>query len=90
MLSKGKISASNYNNFHVLKPREEPLQKSFNRLIKRSFDIVFSLLVILLLLSWLFPILAFLIKKQSRGPIFFKQLRTGKKTNPFCVINLEA
>jgi len=83
MLSYGKISASSYNNFHVLKPRHEPLQKSFNRLIKRAFDIVFSLLVVIFLLSWLFPILAFLIKKQSKGPIFFKQLRTGKKNQPF-------
>ena len=83
MLSKGKFSASNYNNFQVLKPREEPLQKSFNRLIKRSFDLFFSLLVIVLVLSWLYPILAFLIKKQSKGPVLFKQLRTGKKNQSF-------
>lgn len=83
MLSKEKFSASSYHNFQVLKPREEPLQKSFNRLIKRAFDIFISLLVIILVLSWLFPILAFLIKKQSKGPVLFKQLRTGKKNQPF-------
>ena len=83
MISKGKISASSYNNFYVLKPRNEPLQKSYNRLFKRAFDFVFSLLVVIFLLSWLFPILAFLIKKQSKGPILFKQLRTGKKNQPF-------
>lgn len=83
MLSKGKISASNYNKFYVLKPRNEPLQKSYNRLFKRVFDLVFSLLVVVFLLSWLFPILAFLIKKQSKGPVLFKQLRTGKKNQPF-------
>ena len=83
MLSKGKISASSYNHFYVLKPRNEPLQKSHNRLIKRVFDLFFSLLVVIFLLSWLFPILAFLIKKQSKGPILFKQLRTGKKNQPF-------
>ena len=83
MLSKGKFSSSSYHNFQVLKPRNEPLQKNINRLIKRVFDLVFSLLVILLLLSWLFPILAFLIKKQSKGPVLFKQLRTGKKNQAF-------
>lgn len=83
MLSKGKFNASSYHNFQVLKPRHEPLQKSFNRFVKRAFDIVFSLLVIILVLSWLFPILAFLIKKQSKGPVLFKQLRTGKKNQPF-------
>jgi len=83
MLSKGKINASSYNNFYVLKPRHEPLQKSYNRLIKRVFDLGFSLMVVIFVLSWLFPILAFLIKKQSKGPILFKQLRTGKKNQPF-------
>ncbi|TRX15880.1 exopolysaccharide biosynthesis polyprenyl glycosylphosphotransferase [Flavobacterium franklandianum] len=83
MLSKEKFSSSSYHNFQVLKPREEPLQKSSNLLIKRVFDVIFSLLVVILILSWLFPILAFLIKKQSKGPILFKQLRTGKKNQPF-------
>lgn len=83
MLAKGKFSATSYNNFHVLRPRNEPLQKSFNRLIKRAFDIFLSLLVLILVLSWLFPILAFLIKKESKGPVLFKQMRSGKKNQPF-------
>jgi len=83
MLSKGELSASNFNQFHILIPRHEPLQNSYNRLLKRVFDIVFSLLVIVFVLSWLYPILAFLIKKQSPGPVLFKQLRTGKKNQAF-------
>lgn len=82
-LSKGKFTASSFHNFHVLKPRHEPLQNSFNRFIKRVFDVVVSLLVVLFLFSWLFPILALIIKKQSKGPVFFKQLRTGKKNQAF-------
>ena len=83
MMSKRKVSSTNYEGFHILKPRNEPLQKSSNRLVKRVFDLVFSSLVIVLLLSWLYPILAFLIKKQSKGPVLFKQMRTGKKNVPF-------
>ncbi|MES2545944.1 MAG: exopolysaccharide biosynthesis polyprenyl glycosylphosphotransferase [Bacteroidota bacterium] len=83
IISKSSFSSSNFNNFHVIRPRHEPLQDSYNRLMKRIFDIVFSLLVIVLVLSWLYPILAFLIKKESKGPVLFKQLRTGKKNQSF-------
>jgi len=44
---------------------------------KRGFDIVFSSLVIIFLLSWLLPLLAILIKLDSRGPVFFVQKRVG-------------
>jgi putative colanic acid biosynthesis UDP-glucose lipid carrier transferase len=83
-ISKIHFSASNFNNFHVIKPRYEPLQNAYNRLAKRIFDLVFSILVILLILSWLYPLLAYLINKQSKGPVLFKQMRTGKKNEPFC------
>jgi putative colanic acid biosynthesis UDP-glucose lipid carrier transferase len=82
-ISKIHFSASNFDNFHVIKPRYEPLQNAYNRLVKRVFDLVFSSLVILLILSWLYPLLAYLIKRQSKGPVLFKQMRTGKKNEPF-------
>jgi len=50
---------------------------------KRTFDVVFAALVVALLLSWLLPLIALLIKAESRGPILFKQLRTGKNGQPF-------
>jgi putative colanic acid biosynthesis UDP-glucose lipid carrier transferase len=78
-ISKVHFSSSNFDNFHVIKPRHEPLQNPYNRLIKRVFDIVFSSIIIVFILSWLYPILALMIKKESKGPILFKQLRTGKK-----------
>lgn len=83
MISRGQFSTSNFNNFQIIRPRYEPLQDAYNRLIKRIFDIVFSLLVIILILSWLYPIMAIIIKKQSKGPVLFKQLRTGKKNKSF-------
>lgn len=83
-ISKKHFSASNFSNFHVILPRYEPLQNAYNRLIKRTFDLVFSMLVIILILSWLYPLLAFLINKQSKGPVLFRQMRTGKKNEPFC------
>jgi len=59
------------------------IDKLSNRLLKRSFDIVFSLAVIILVFVWLFPIVALLIKMTSRGPIFFVQQRNGEGNQPF-------
>jgi hypothetical protein len=42
-------------NMPLLSLREEPLQSLLNRMIKRGFDVAFSLTVILLLFTWLFP-----------------------------------
>jgi putative colanic acid biosynthesis UDP-glucose lipid carrier transferase len=51
--------------------------------LKRAFDIAFASLVLVFLLSWLVPLIALIIKIDSRGPVFFKQLRTGKDGLPF-------
>jgi putative colanic acid biosysnthesis UDP-glucose lipid carrier transferase len=51
--------------------------------VKRSIDIFFSLLILIMILSWLMPILAILIKLDSRGPVFFKQKRTGYRGKTF-------
>lgn len=50
---------------------------------KRLVDITVSLVIVLLILSWLLPILAILIKLDSRGPIFFRQKRTGYRGRTF-------
>src|SRR5579863_10323 len=50
---------------------------------KRVFDIAVSLLLTILVLSWLIPILAILIKLDSKGPVFFVQTRIGFLGIPF-------
>ena len=72
-----------YGHMPILTPRREPLDNKANEIIKRAFDILFSSLVILLLLSWLVPLIALVIKLDSQGPVFFKQLRSGKGNKPF-------
>jgi putative colanic acid biosynthesis UDP-glucose lipid carrier transferase len=69
--------------FPVLQFRQIPLQSFEVRFVKRLFDLLFSSLVILLILSWLIPILGFLIKRESKGPVFFKQQRDGVDGQPF-------
>jgi lipopolysaccharide/colanic/teichoic acid biosynthesis glycosyltransferase len=51
-------------------------------LVKRSFDIVFSLSV-LILFSPLYLVLAALVAVSSPGPIFYVQQRVGKNHRPF-------
>ncbi len=67
----------------VSKIRKEPLEKKSNRVKKRLFDIFFSLGVILFIFTWLFPILAILVKLSSKGPVFYKQRRLGRDNKDF-------
>ncbi|MDP2686920.1 MAG: exopolysaccharide biosynthesis polyprenyl glycosylphosphotransferase [Aequorivita sp.] len=72
-----KLDFTYYGVLPILSMRKIPMDEPFNKFIKRSFDIVLSLLIIVGLLSWLTPILGILIKLESKGPVFFKQKRNG-------------
>lgn len=78
-----KLKYEHYDFIPVLSLREIPLDEPVNLFIKRVFDIVFSALVIILVLSWLTPIIAILIKLESKGPVFFKQERSGFSRSVF-------
>ncbi len=67
----------------ILTVRRHPLGFRANQLAKRLFDLVFSGLVIVGVFPILLPVLAFLIKLDSPGPVFFKQLRPGKRNKLF-------
>lgn len=61
----------------LLTIRRKPLQAFYNRALKRSFDLVFSSVVLCTIFPILYVLIGFLIKRSSPGPIFFKQKRTG-------------
>lgn len=65
-----------------------PLTQQSNKILKRTFDILFSVMVMLFLLSWLLPLLALYIKLTSGGDVFFKQQRTGLHNHTFTVWKL--
>ena len=67
----------------IINPQEIPLDNFESQFSKRLFDIVFSSLVIIFLLSWLTPLIAILIKLSSKGPVFFVQKRTGINNKTF-------
>jgi len=65
-----------------------PIHYPVNNFTKRLIDIIISLIVIILVLSWLLPILAVLIKLHSRGPVFFIQKRNTIYGRIFSCIKL--
>ncbi|QNK76809.1 exopolysaccharide biosynthesis polyprenyl glycosylphosphotransferase [Winogradskyella sp. PAMC22761] len=72
-----KLRYEYYDYIPILTLRNIPLEDSVNTFIKRVFDIFFSSFVIIFVLSWLTPIIAILIKLESKGTVFFKQSRNG-------------
>ncbi len=71
--------------FPVLSLRKTPLHEPIAMIVKRIFDIIFSLFVIVFILSWFTPLMALLIKLESKGPVFFLQSRPGiNETEFFC------
>ena len=64
------------DDLEVMGTYSSPLEDPLNRLLKRLLDIVFSFLC-LMFTALLLPFIVLVIKRQSPGPVFFRQLRTG-------------
>jgi len=72
-----------YGYLPMLSLRKIPLEEVVNQFVKRVFDITMSMLVIIFVLSWLTPIIALLIRLESKGATFFKQKRNGIDNSEF-------
>jgi putative colanic acid biosysnthesis UDP-glucose lipid carrier transferase len=77
------IKINFYDYIPVVLLRKEPLEEPINRIMKRLSDIFISFLVIILVFPWLFPILILLVKTSSKGPVFFRQKRSGEDNRTF-------
>lgn len=80
----------NYNHIPVIQVHPGPLSFWYNRLIKRLFDVLFSTLLILLVLSWFVPLLYIVSIFDKRGGVFFKQLRTGLNGKKFICLKFRS
>lgn len=78
-----KLKYEYYEYTPILSIRTIPLKEPVNKFFKRLFDIIFSSCIIIFVLSWLTPILAILIRLESKGPVFFKQSRNGFNNKEF-------
>jgi putative colanic acid biosynthesis UDP-glucose lipid carrier transferase len=70
------------DDFEIYTTHESPLESPANKMLKRCFDIVLSL-VFLIPTAIIFPFIFIIIKIQSPGPVLFKQKRTGLDGNTF-------
>ena len=74
----------------VLKRYNEPLRRLHNQVIKRLFDVAVSSLVIVFILSWMVPLVSLIVKMESKGAVFFKQLRSGRGNNSFMCLKFRS
>ncbi|WP_299548792.1 exopolysaccharide biosynthesis polyprenyl glycosylphosphotransferase [Seonamhaeicola sp.] len=72
-----RLQADFYDYLPILSIQEAALNNEVNKLLKRSFDVLFSLFIIVFILSWLSIILFILIKIESKGPLIYRHKRNG-------------
>jgi len=76
LLSK-RLKTDFYNYLPVLSIQQVAINHDFNKLVKRTFDVLFSIFIIVFILSWVSVLLFILIKIESKGPLFYKHKRNG-------------
>lgn len=72
-----------YDTFPIFALSHYPLDGMWNQTYKRIFDIIFSIFIIVFILSWLYPIISLLIILDSGFPIHYIQKRNGFQGNFF-------
>ena len=83
---KAQISRTSFDDFYgwpVLVFRSTP-ESSWQSVVKQLMDSVGSF-VALVIFSWLFALVALLIKITSPGPVWFRQQRSGINGRPFTI-----
>src|SRR5450432_2279440 len=86
-MTTGVISKKYVSHYQKKSRKKKKVKARFTGIFyiigKRIFDVVASLIISVLILSWLIPLLAVLIKLDSKGPVFFVQTRIGFLGIPF-------
>lgn len=85
-----KFKMDIFGHLPIITVREEPLEEFHWYMLKNITDIIFTLILFVLVFSWLFPIIAIAIKLDSKGPIFYVQERWGKNGVPFKCIKFRS
>ena len=78
-----KFRISLFGDIPVITTRSNPLEEIQWRMIKRTFDFIFAAIIFVLFLWWLLPLIALIIRIDSKGKALFVQKRIGKNNNIF-------
>lgn len=82
-LSNSNLEINFLGNFPVLNFRHNRLEQFQWRAVKRLFDFIFSMVVLITLLWFVYLIIAVIIKTTSKGKVLFNQNRIGKNGKIF-------
>lgn len=80
---KQSLEINYLDSFPILTYKKYPLDLTFNQITKRIFDLIFTGIIFVLLLSWLLPVLALMVYFTQGKPILFKQKRNGLNGREF-------
>lgn len=83
MNARQSLDISYLDTFPILTYKKYPLDHSFNQIVKRTFDLIFTFFVFVFILSWVYPILSLLILIYQGRPIHFSQKRNGLNGKEF-------
>ena len=83
------LELESFDGVSVLGSERLPLRKPLNRVTKRAFD--FSAGIVGLVLSApVIALFAYLVYRESRGPVFYKQIRTGRDGRLFEILKIRS
>lgn len=86
MAHAGQMHMEMFEGIPIFSRRKEPLSQLYPALIKRAVDLVGSILLLVLVMSWLFPLLSLLLWFSGCWNPVFIQVRSGMGTKPFKVL----
>jgi putative colanic acid biosynthesis UDP-glucose lipid carrier transferase len=69
--------------YTIIAPKDEAINELHWRILKRVFDVVFTLVLFAFVLSWLWPLLMLLQFILNPGPVLYKSLLRGRKGECF-------
>jgi exopolysaccharide biosynthesis polyprenyl glycosylphosphotransferase len=87
-MAGSSVETDYLNGMTLLGVKRFEISKS-SQLIKRAIDLVVSATA-LILLAPLLAVIAIAIKVDSRGPVLFKQLRAGRRGEPFQMLKFRS
>jgi len=75
---------------HFYTLQEEPLENPINRLIKRAYDVMLALPVVVLILPWLCLWVGIMQRRQAPGPLFHVRERRGQRGEIFRMLKFRS
>ncbi len=78
-----KYNVTMFGRFPIISVREDRINELHWRILKRGFDVLFSVIIYIMLFSWAWPLITLLIKINSPGPVLYKQERWGRDNKKF-------